>query len=305
MVAFLEWLTRGRTQKVALLGFMIGVSVFSHLYTADYYREAWKIQKQFYWQLYWRAPYILPQTALLSDSEVIPSAGTYSTAAALNMIYAEQINDLGNLPYWFFNMSQKFGGQYDRFLSGKSVYAKFRNWGFVGKGDESLLIDNDGKGCAYIIVPDRIENSLLSDSLQAAVANSNLSRILSQSSNKVNSPSAVFGSEPPHTWCFYYEKAELASQQGDWKMVVALGEKANKLGFQPNQAVEWLLFIDGYVKTNNTPSAIKLTQRVSLQDPRVAPLLCTYWQTLDAEQPSLFSQTELSDIEQILKCTDA
>jgi len=299
VVVLIEWLVDQKARRLLLFGLLIGSSVFSHLYTANYYREAWETQRQFYWQLYWRVPDIRPQTAILSDSEVVPSAGTYSTAAAINMMYARRPVDLGELPYWFFNMGHQFGSQYERFINGKNIFAKFRNWGFRGDAENSLLVDYDGEGCVNVILPDPVENQLLPASLKEAVRNANPDRILTHASSTNNPPSGVLGPEPAHTWCYYYEKAELARQQQDWEKVVALEVQARDLGFQPKKAVEWLPFVDAYVRVDDLSSALRLTKEAYTQDPRVQPQFCAYWQTLLAEQPSKFSDAQRTDIRQL------
>jgi hypothetical protein len=62
-------------------------------------------------------------------------------------------------------------------------------------------------------------------------------------------PKDFFGPEPVHGWCYYYEKAELASQMGDWASVITLGEEAAAKGFLPNDPVEWTPFLRAYVAT--------------------------------------------------------
>ena len=44
-------------------------------------------------------------------------------------------------------------------------------------------------------------------------------------------PPMLFGPEPPHTWCYYFQKADLARQRGDWDEVARLGDEARELGF--------------------------------------------------------------------------
>ena len=66
-------------------------------------------------------------------------------------------------------------------------------------------------------------------------------------------PRPPFGAEPPHGWCYYYEKADLARQQGNWDDVVRLGDEAAKHRLHPNDAIEWLPFLQGYAYTGNIP----------------------------------------------------
>jgi hypothetical protein len=58
----------------------------------------------------------------------------------------------------------------------------------------------------------------------------------------------IFGPEPTHAqaWCYYYEKAELALQEGDWGKIIQLGEKVTQLNLSPNDRMEWAPFLQAY-----------------------------------------------------------
>ncbi|MCX6082963.1 MAG: hypothetical protein NTW32_25820 [Chloroflexi bacterium] len=62
----------------------------------------------------------------------------------------------------------------------------------------------------------------------------------------------IFGKEPKHNWCYYYQKAELALQKGDWAQAVILGDEAIQMEFHPNDAIEWMPFLQAYAYTRNT-----------------------------------------------------
>jgi hypothetical protein len=61
----------------------------------------------------------------------------------------------------------------------------------------------------------------------------------------------LFGLEPAHQWCFYFEKADLALQTGDWEKVAKLGDEAIESGFQPGDLVEWTPFLQAYAYLGN------------------------------------------------------
>jgi hypothetical protein len=246
------------------------------LFVADYYRAAWETQKNFYWQLAWRVPALKPGTALLSDSEVVPAAGSYSTSSAINLIYADAFT-VGEFPYWFFNMSQGFASQVENLKAGKNLRQNFRTWRYRGDSENILVVDNNGTACLHLFQPDDPLNSNLNPLLKQALPNINLSRI--ETSNPRTPPTAIFGAEPAHSWCYYYQKANLARQEANWEQVIALGEQAEKLGLQPADASEWLPFADAYVQTDDLQSAITLTEKIKARDPRLLPLLCQYWQS--------------------------
>jgi hypothetical protein len=71
-------------------------------------------------------------------------------------------------------------------------------------------------------------------------------------------PAMVFGLEPIHNWCYYYEKADLARQRGDWEEVLNLGNEAFKKGFAPNDSIEWMPFLQAYAYSGNVDRLIDL-----------------------------------------------
>ena len=71
--------------------------------------------------------------------------------------------------------------------------------------------------------------------------------LIKRHSHRINIlPREIFGQEPEHGWCYFFQKADLASQFGDWEQIVDIGDKAIGLGLKPKNKDEWLLFIDAY-----------------------------------------------------------
>ena len=95
-------------------------------------------------------------------------------------------------------------------------------------------------------------------------------------------PAALFGKEPAHTWCYYYEKAELARQVGDWITVTSLGNEARAQGFVPGDALEWLPFIEGYVITGDYQDAREISILAYRDDSRPRKGLCYTWNRIQA-----------------------
>ncbi|MEI6291291.1 MAG: hypothetical protein WCP19_12740, partial [Chloroflexota bacterium] len=76
-------------------------------------------------------------------------------------------------------------------------------------------------------------------------AYSNLDRIMVDGVSPVPSKS-IFGVEPAHTWCYYYEKAELALQKQDWQEIIRLGKEVNQHELHPVDRIEWAPFLQAY-----------------------------------------------------------
>jgi hypothetical protein len=60
-------------------------------------------------------------------------------------------------------------------------------------------------------------------------------------------PENLFGPEPEHDWCYYYERADLARQQEDWEEVVRLGKQAVEAGYVPSDPLEWIPFLQAHL----------------------------------------------------------
>lgn len=299
IVAFIDWVSQNQNRKLTLLSLLCGLSMYSHLYSANAYRETWNIQRDFYWQLAWRVPALQPGTALLADSEVVLGASDYSTAAAINLIYAREF-DIEEFPYWFFNMEQGINPQMERLLEGKTIRQDFRNWHFEGDADKILLIDNSLDSCMQVLASGQAETTELTPFLNQILPLVNLSRIITEPKVPAVPPIEIFGPEPVHTWCYYYQKASLARQSGDWEKVIALGKQADQEGYEPVKTAEWLLFVDAYVQAGDITAAEELSIRTQTRDPRLTPLLCTYW----SQQTAL--PTGLSEsLMQKLECVES
>jgi len=100
-----------------------------------------------------------------------------------------------------------------------------------------------------------------------------------------------------NSWCYYYEKASLAAQLGNWEEVVQLAGTAFNLDDHPNDASERLPFIEGYARTGDLENALNLTRETAAVSPLYQPMLCQLWQDLAAE--SADSAAKSAAIEQI------
>jgi hypothetical protein len=100
----------------------------------------------------------------------------------------------------------------------------------------------------------------------------------------VSLPDSLFSPEPVHGWCYYFEKADLARQFGDWETVTRLGDEAFALNDYPNNPLERFVFIEGYAHAGQWDRSLKLS-RESYKVSRefVGPPLCRLWQRIETE----------------------
>ena len=63
----------------------------------------------------------------------------------------------------------------------------------------------------------------------------------------------------------FYQKAELARQQGDWQQVAQLGDEAQKLGLHPGDQIEWMPFLQAYALLDELKQVREIAKRINTE----------------------------------------
>jgi len=92
-------------------------------------------------------------------------------------------------------------------------------------------------------------------------------------------PADVFGMEPSHGWCYYYQKMDLARQVKDWQTVVALAQEAKSLELEPAIVSEWLPALEAYVQLNKIDQAKKISLLIR-EDKFTFTKMCSNYESL-------------------------
>jgi len=280
-----EWLLRNRLQKSIVLAGLAAFAIGFHLQVANDYRWLWTDQLEAYWQLAWRAPYIQPGTALFTEQEPFPNQGLFSTSSALNLLYPQPAGS-DRLAYYLYTLRPRYN---DGFPQNRTVNftTRFRSLAFSGSSNRMLVFQNGvtGSNCLWVLDNSYLDNPVLSDLIKSAIPKSDLSLISNDPPARGYPPTDLFGREPAHTWCYYFEKADLARQMGDWTTAAALGDQARKLGYTPSRSAsdspqEWLPFIEAYAHLGRWQDAAQLTLSAYQQDNRYQHEFCQLWSSL-------------------------
>lgn len=212
--------------------FLVFISIMSHLLNGFYRVDYWDKQKDLWWQLYWRAPKIESGAMLILDFPEV-SENTFFKSVINKMKFyqfywvEEQIWTTGNL---FFNYnihpSQHFYGD---FLDNTDTIEKIKNGVAEEVENRGLRYTRDFKNHFYITAP--------SDTSCLKTKDSDFFR-----KQPSKPPLEIFGSEPPHTWCYFFQKASLARQFKDWESLARLRQEVKEKNLQPKNPNEWLPF---------------------------------------------------------------
>ncbi len=283
VLGVVELLVRNRSVKASLLALLVALGVGQQFFNGNIFRRDWEKQREIYWQLAWRIPALKPGTVILAHQMPIDYETDMSFTAPINWLYAPNFQR-GNLPYLMLYTEKRLGGVTLPSLQPDTPIAfPYRTVTFYGNTSQAIVIFMPKNGCLRVLDPARGDAEIYrkeSRFLTDAIPLSKPALI----SAETNSPASAefFFSEPKHKWCYYFAKAELAAQQGDYQKVATLGKTAASLGYTPEDPREWLLFIEAYAQNGDLPAA----REASLQALQAAPALqrdvCSLWRNLHA-----------------------
>jgi hypothetical protein len=277
LVGLTYFFIQSPTRRNIFLSILLGIAASSHLQTGRAFQESWEKQRQFYWQLHWRAPALRPGTLLVADNEILFYMGDYPTAYAINLLYPKTTHP-PQVDYWFNPGSANI--HMLPFEQGQPLEMTKYSSSFTASIDRVLAITFEPQQgqCLWLLRPAYREVRFLTEEAYRWMAYSDISRAQPTESAP---PAAIFGKEPPHNWCYHYQKADLAAQAGDWADITALWESALTNNLTPSASIELLPFIEAYAQTSQWEQARELTLWANSLPPRMPDLLCTTWRTYE------------------------
>lgn len=255
------------------------------------FRRDWNAQKSLFWQMTWRAPGLEPGTIVMLNEELNFYADN-SIGAALNWIYAPD-NHTNRVDYVLFYPTNRLGGALAGLEPGLPVKYDYLAGQFEGNTSQVVVFYYAPPGCLRLLDPEiDPDNRLIPDDtlLRDAANLSSASPILSEPIARVPK---IYGPEPAHNWCYYFEQADLARQARDWGQVADLGDKAFKLDDYPNDPLERFVFVEGYAHVGEWEKALEYAQvSYKVSKNYVGPLVCRLWERIDREVPDSSEKDE-------------
>jgi hypothetical protein len=243
------------------------------------FRQDWLLQKSFFWQLVWRAPGIEAGTTILTADLPFTYYSDNSLTAPLNWTYAPEYES-GLMPYMVYNIESRLGVGLPSLEAGIPIQQEYRVTSFAGSTDQAIVLFYDPPRCLKVMEP-QLDRSLPYKPLYIPdiLPLSKPELIQADGDFPASPPESILGPEPEHEWCYYFEKAELARQMGDWQYVVQLGETALKLGkeFTRDTASELVPFIDGYAHMQQWDKAVQLSLYAYQAANKTQNILCQTW----------------------------
>lgn len=284
LAAVIDWLGKARLQKAVMVSLLAALAVGLHLRAGNEYRWLWTDQLRFYWQLHWRAPGLEPSTVILTENEPFPNQGLFSTSAALNLLYPQTAaarSGAAPLGVWMYTLLPRFheGLPDDRDVDFNTT---FRTLHFEGNLERAVLVHRDPRfsNCLWMLRPEDTLHPYLPVLVRDFLPVSNLSQVQPEAGHQP--PVELFGEEPEHGWCYFYEKADLARQLEDWETAARLYDEARAAGYAPGGSeskspYEWLPMMEALQAVGRTDEAASLFSAALQADPGYRAMLCQFW----------------------------
>jgi hypothetical protein len=263
-----------RPLQITLVGFLVAVSVLTHYANAVRAADETAVIRDFWWQVAWRAPDIRPETTLTASYPGVGIQEDYFVWGPANLIYYPEKQEQRpieiKLPAAVLTNDVVL-----KIITGKGVETPERRGNTLTRDFDNVLflVQTTPDSCVRIIDGDAPELSS-SDIYRTMVVApySQLDNVLPDAAFHTP-PRSIFGAEPPHDWCYYYQKAALARQRGDWEAIQALYQKARGLGLYPNDSVEWMPFVQAYTVLGDLDK-LRTLKKIIIADPYLTVQTC-------------------------------
>lgn len=258
-----------RIRMMLLVG-LVGLAVLAHHGLAAQAVREEKTISDFWWQVVWRAPDIRSGTTMAVIYPGIPYAeGNDVVWGPANFIYypEEQSHTPVTIPI---SATRMEADSILEIIRGNRNFEKtdlvIKNISIDYDYENLLILSQPSEGSCMHAIDARWPDISIYDQplLHASFQNSKIENIVPHGESPVP-PAYAFGEELPHEWCYYYQKADLARQRGDWQEVARLGDEAQKLGYHPNDPAEWMPFLQAYAFLGDEKQVKGISTRINTE----------------------------------------
>jgi hypothetical protein len=254
----LRWLQMG------LAGFLVALAVLTHYgnaVRAEYETDATRV---FWWQVVWRAPHIQPGVTLIASYPGSSISEDYFVWGPANFIYYPERQEATPLEIQL-PSAVLTDEVVLKILTNKGVETPLRRGNSLVRdfGNIMILAQSSQYGCVRFINGAAPELSVSDPHRVMLIASLSNIRSVVTDGEAPALPPLVFGKEPEHGWCYYYQKADLARQQADWQSIPTLLDDAFEHGNYPADPVEWMPFLQAYAVLGDAKQVRDLAKLVS------------------------------------------
>ena len=240
------------------LSTLIVLGVSTQFLSADYYHNFWEFHRNTIWELSWRAPQIEAGTTVVFKApQDYGFAEEYEVWGPLNLVYypREPLKLSGQIMLDELWVYMARGTQEDRLI--RDTITVHRDYGKV-----LILSKPTSLACLHILDGRRPEQTVSEPPEVRFIAQYSNVDLINTTAPHATPPRTIFGTEPPHDWCYFYQKIDLARQRMDWQAAVDLADEARSLGLSPKDTSEWLPALEAYIHIGDTKQSKQIARLI-------------------------------------------
>jgi len=268
LVLLFENISQRNIQKT-VLSLFVAIAILTHYGNAMRYVNETAATRNFWWQVSWRAPMIQEGVTLIASYPQGALAEDYFIWGPANFIYYPEKQNTNpvviKLPAAVLTRDA-----INKITTNGGVETPLRRGNYLERdfGNVLLIIQSSPNGCVRFINGDAPELSANDEERLILIApHSKLENVLATETQSPVVPKYVFGEEPERGWCYYYQKADLARQRGEWEQIPNLLEQALDQGYYPEDALEWMPFFQAYAVTSDVEKMRSTLKLIALNRP--------------------------------------
>ena len=288
VTALLEIVISRRARWICL-AILAGLLIGWQFRVSNDFRQVWDARSKFYPQLTWRMPGIKPNTAIVLANSYLPNlepgspaeiavVPDFSVALSINAIYGAQPGLDGSIPYWYYSTSEFPTSDTDS-SQPINLYEEHATLHFSSAPANviALYFNPNQAECLRVLGPEYAAYAKIPPEIKALAQVSNPQNILVNAQPDFSLLNTIVDQGSQSTWCYLYEKADLAAQNQDWKSVVSLWQQAGQKQLHAANGYENLVFIQALMRTNDWKMAFDLTRETQKINQGISSALCTLW----------------------------
>ncbi len=270
-----------RWLQIGVVLLVVALSAGYQLRTGILFQRDWEQQTRFFWQMVWRIPALEEDTIIFAHELPLQYFSDNSLTGALNWIYGDANQPDKNIPYVLYYPTVRVGLAVKALTANEPVLQNLLVGTFHGNTSQSLALFYQPPACLRVLDPElEPDNWMVPLQVRETIHLTDWDVILPEPEQTLP---AIYGAEPEHGWCYYFQKADLARQLGDWQEVQRLGEIAFQLDDQPNDPAERFPFIESYAHLGLWEQALEQSQLSASISPVIHPALCQLWDRIERE----------------------
>lgn len=271
--AILFTLNKHKWVQSLVFALLISSAIGSHFENSMRFKRDWENIRQMQWQLSWRIPDLAKDSTLITSEPGLSYYSDNSLTGPLNLMYSNQKSS--ELDYLLYFSDVRLGLGLKALKKDIPITQKYRSFSFSGNTSQIIAYKFSPPSCLTImdrVYSNSITNLNLTDLQTKELKLTNLS-LINATGNK-NPPQFLFGVEPEPSWCYYFEKADLARQYKDYAQIVSFGDQVFAKNLFPRTASEWLPFLEGYTWVGQWDKVDLIINEITLSEKNFNSGLC-------------------------------